>query len=338
MDKVQTTVEGTCACICMYMCAVLHILILYYSQYNILYIYIYVAVQVSTNSSLSDMEARMEESLTTRNADLLKLLSDAYHPPAGSFLNPASSCKDIPTNSPSGKYWIQTKTGYATRLYCDMEQHALCSDSIGGWLKVADIDMTDPSQSCPAPFATLTSPRRLCGRTGQGCRSMTFRVPNIEYTKVCGRVKAYQANSPDGISSSNTIEDIYLDGISLTHGTPREHIWSFAAARHGLSNHCPCLSGSTSIPNSVVGQDYFCDTGSRHAISNDPSRIYDQDPLWDGEGCAGDSNTCCEFNHPPWFSKTLPGPTEDDIEFRICANGNPDWEDTPFEIVEIFVQ
>ena len=33
-------------------------------------------------------------------------------------------------------------------------------------------------------------------------------------------------------------------------------------------------------------------------------------------GCSGGSS-CCQFNNPPWFCKTLPQST-DDLEIRIC--------------------
>ena len=41
------------------------------------------------------------------------------------------------------------------------------------------------------------------------------------------------------------------------------------------------------------------------------------DPLWDGQGC-GPTSSCCTFNSPPWFNVTLPFPTTDNIEVRIC--------------------
>ncbi len=65
--------------------------------------------------------------------------------------------------------------------------------------------------------------------------------------------------------------------------------------------------------------------------------FYSDDPLWDGQGCGGTS-TCCEFNHPPWFCKQLPQPTTDDIELRICGNESIGNEDTPIEIVDMYVR
>ena len=98
---------------------------------------------------------------------------------------------------------------------------------------------------------------------------------------------------------------------------------------------CQCIkpvSEAIQIPP-FVGNDYFCDTG----ISGDNwngDHLYSDDPLWDGQGC-GSTSTCCEFNNPPWFCKQLPQPTTDDIELRIC---NTDVDDTPIEIVEMYVR
>ena len=75
---------------------------------------------------------------------------------------------------------------------------------------------------------------------------------------------------------------------------------------------------STSI--SFVGNDYFCDTG--YNSTTYPRRIlYTNNPLWDSKGC-GSNSTCCQFNNPPWFCKTLSQSTTDDLEVRICNGGN----------------
>ena len=102
-----------------------------------------------------------------------------------------------------------------------------------------------------------------------------------------------------------------------------------------IEDNCPCtrpdIPYTGTIP-SFVGQDYFCDTGSREALQY---VFYPDDPLWDGQGC-GSNSTCCEFNNPPWFCKQLPQPTTDDIELRLC--GNQSDEDTPIEQVEIYIR
>ena len=66
------------------------------------------------------------------------------------------------------------------------------------------------------------------------------------------------------------------------------------------------------------------------------SIFYSDDPLWDGAGC-GPLNDCCVLNNPPWFLKLLAFPTADDIEMRLCRS-IADYEDTPVEIIEIYIQ
>jgi hypothetical protein len=41
---------------------------------------------------------------------------------------------------------------------------------------------------------------------------------------------------------------------------------------------------------------------------------------------------------PPWFSVQLPTRTTDRIEVRICADESTSNEDTPIQLLEIYVQ
>ena len=180
--------------------------------------------------------------------------------------------------------------------------------------------------------------------TTHSCSSINnFITPGVDYSSVCGRVIGYQYGETDAFFGDN-INSKYVDGISLTHGDPRQHIWTFAAARDEVgtapSANCPCINTNQLVPSrnlspAFVGNDYFCDTGSE-----DRSQLifYGDDPLWDGAGC-GPLNTCCSFNTPPWFYKQLPQPTTDDIEMRVCTVGNPiDNEEVAIEIVEMYVR
>ena len=211
---------------------------------------------------------------------------------------------------------------------------------------MADLDMTRQGEECPAGLR-LSSPsnKRLCGRTGIGCVSTTFSSRGVEYSRVCGKVIGYQYGSTDGFAAyhdgrSLTLNEAFLDGVILTHGSPRNHIWSFTANYDQISSNrrgCPCSSADGSFTGTIppfIGNDYFCDSGSR----NTPTRIlYDADPLWDGEGCR-ESYTCCEFNNPPWFCKDLPQTTTDDIELHICCDQVLSDEDTLIETVDIYIQ
>ena len=276
------------------------------------------------------------------HADINSRLLQLSHPSLGSFLNPASSCKLLPQGSPSGYYWIQhTGTGYANREYCDMTR--TCCNSRGGWMRVANLNMTDTNQHCPSGFRLITSPKRTCRTPGSSCVSTTFPLNGFNYSKVCGRIIAYQYGSPDafGWTTGRTIDDGYVDGVSLTHGqTPRKHIWTFAAAIDETKSDttaCPCTKTNKQYTGRVppfIGQDYFCDTGSTYSWRH---LFYSGDPLWDGSGC-GSTSSCCGFNNPPWFCKQLPQPTSDDIEMRLCVDQATNDEDVALESVEIYVQ
>ena len=266
----------------------------------------------------------------------------------------ATSCSFLAPGSPSGDYWIQTNgTSNPVQVYCDMNRTSCSCNTTGGWMRVANLDMTDPDQNCPAGFRLVSrtsAPLRTCGRPGPaGCVSTTFQTYGVEYSHVCGRVIGYQDGTPGAFGPSaplprgTTIDSYYVDGVSLTNGqSPRQHIWRFAGAADEtagdsiLPSICPCTQPDVpyagTIP-SFVGQDYFCDTGSREAVE---LIFYHNDPLWDGQGCGGTS-TCCEFNNPPWFCRQLPQPTTDDIELRICGDEATNDEDTPIEQVEIYV-
>ena len=224
-----------------------------------------------------------------------------------------------------------------------------CGGVTGGWLRVAQLDMTDSSQQCPSGLLErIDSGIRTCGRTNglPGCSSVTFTIPSI-YSQVCGKIIGYQAGSPDafgdswaGRGTNPSIDTYYVDGVSLTHGNPRQHIWTFAAGHDEAASlpqfNCPCTHTPTASqatrPPAYVGEDYFCDiTGSVPSPAFRP-----EDPLWDGTGC-GPLNTCCSFNNPPWFYRQLPQHTTDDIEMRLCFDQGGGDEGMVVEMVDIYI-
>ena len=78
-----------------------------------------------------------------------------------SELNPAPSCKDLARDHPhaatSDYYWVTNGSMQPVKVYCDMDQH--CCNSTGGWVRVANIDMTDTNQQCPPGFRLRTDSR-----------------------------------------------------------------------------------------------------------------------------------------------------------------------------------
>ena len=257
----------------------------------------------------------------------------------------SSSCAALPPSSPSDYYWVRASNGSAVRVYCDMTRS--CGGVTGGWMRVAELDMTNSSHQCPSGLTLRTesdSNIRACVTASTvGCVSIPIDIP-YSYSRVCGRVIAYQVGATNAFHhyGSSSIDDVYVDGVSLTHGNPRQHIWTFAVGLQesmamNVESTCPCTGSDGATPSpSFVGSDYFCEAGLQDYTPTSQT-LYSNDPLWDGVGCT-DTNPCCSFNNPPWFYKQLPQPTTDNIEMRVCKDEDASNEDVAIEIVEIYVQ
>ena len=213
----------------------------------------------------------------------------------------------------------------------------------GQWHRVAYVNMTDPQQQCPSGLTEYTtSGIRACGRS-TSCSGTMF-VTGHQYSKVCGRITAYQQSSTDAFCCNRgTIDGAYVDGVSVTYGSPRNHIWTFVSGwselSHANSNvfNCPCSnSPGTTAPPSFVGNNYFCEAANTDKVYRD-NHVYTEDKLWDGEQCDNEG-TCCTDMSPPWFSVELPIATTDDIEVRICGDESLSNENVLIELVEIYVQ
>ena len=107
--------------------------------------------------------------------------------------------------------------------------------------------------------------------------------------------------------------------------------WKFRIYSSYLGS-CPCAGGNGVQPPAFVRNNYHCESG--YSGQRDPGVVFlTGDPPWDGIRCEG---KCCDKS-PPWFSVTLPVPTSDDIEVRILC-GHADGEDTPINLLEIYLQ
>ena len=228
-----------------------------------------------------------------------------------------------------------------------------CGDGL--WYCVTKLNMSNPSQQCPSAWREFVSDGvRTCTRpitTSGNCPGTSYSISR-RYSKVCGRVIGYQFGSPSafelGAVEGRTIDEAYVEGVSITHGrNPLKHIWSYAA---GSSEHrnsqecsdskCPCNGGRE--PPSYVENNYYCESAYKGLtgcfVTN---RFFPNDPLWDGQQCDNDEGTCCDSNGtntPPWFSVDLPDSTSDDIEVRICHDQDTTDEDTPLQLLELYVQ
>ena len=222
-----------------------------------------------------------------------------------------------------------------------------CGDGL--WYQVVHLNMNDSMQQCPSNWMDRSTPVRTCGRptnTGASCPGEYFSTKSLQYSKVCGRAIGYQDGSTDSFnrSSPRSIDEPYVDGISVTHGIPRTHIWTFSAGATEsrfffYTTDCPCAypggNYGTAAPN-FVGDNYFCESGNPGIGLRSGGIVFEDDPVWDGEQCEGEC--CSNGKSPHWFSVTLPNPTSDDIEVRICGDEGTHNEDTPIQLLEIYIQ
>ena len=262
-----------------------------------------------------------------------KLGTDSSHP--------AKSCREIynynmASRGQSGYYWIKTDNIY--KVYCDME--LTCGGIRGGWMRIANIDTTQ-GDDCPSGWRKITQPRPLCRGSGDaaGCYSAYFSNNKAEYNSICGKLRGYQKGSSGAFSTSlHSLDSQYLDGVSITVGTPRKHVWSYAAGySKSVANrgNCPCTPSGASPPLFV--QDFhYCESGNAGGgiVVN---QYFEIDPLWDGRGCpAGDD--CCFKLGAPWFYRHFIEPEGRAVEARICRDEPYSNEAILLENVQLYIQ
>ena len=176
------------------------------------------------NESINTLYQQLSQQNQQLNSSTQLLLS-VLEGPVGNFpFHPAVSCAALPPSSPSGYYWVRASNGSAVHVYCDMTTS--CGD--GGWMRVASLDFSNASTSCPSGLQErVDSGIRICGieSSEAACPSVMLSTSGVEYTKVCGKILAYQFSSTGAFgTSSSDIDGSYVDGVSLTYGnTPRNH-------------------------------------------------------------------------------------------------------------------
>lgn len=219
-----------------------------------------------------------------------------------------------------------------------------------GWRPVVNLDLTDTTVSCPTgwtegTFSDGMTSVRGCTRsttTAESIDMTSFSNTGGTYNEVCGRINGFASGNPEAfLDSALTIDQVYVDGVSLTHGSAGNlnHIWTFAAAGfESTSNpssdfNCPCYGGEG--PPAEVGVDFFCEAGVGDV---DPLPTGDllNDLLWDGQMCTTDS--CCAQNGPPYFTTRLDNPTDDAIDARLIFETEATQDNVLITRIDLFVR
>ena len=268
---------------------------------------------------------------------------------------PGTSCVDIynknPTSHGRSGYYV-LKTDHLFFAYCDMELD--CGGNKGGWMRLADIN-TKKGVTCPSGWRSYKS--YCTGGSAAGCHSAHFSTNSTSYTKVCGKAMGYQKGTMDCFypsayahgkvyyypptTVSRSLDGVYVDGISITTGNPRKHVWTYAVGLSDDGNYsqlnCPCAKTPGPDPPTYVGHHYYCESGNTGTYNGEHGTIYSNDPLWDGKGCLSE-NSCCYDAGMPWFFRQLPTTTTGDIEVRICRDQAFADEGVLVEQLQLYVQ
>ena len=221
------------------------------------------------------------------------------------------SCEDIYINNPEtgGKngYYPINNTQWtfcnmtAINIVAAFPDGHICAGVGGEWRRIASINIS-AGDDCPtgwnkSSYSGVSFCRAPSGSAG--CYSTFFSTNGVSYKHVCGRARGYQKGSTDAFQlNGQPIDSYYVDGLSITHGSPRQHIWTYAA---GLTDNgsypswnCPCAGIPGRAPPSFVGSSYYCESGA--ASSFDFATYHLSDPLWDGAGCS-DNNASVEWDN-----------------------------------------
>ena len=226
---------------------------------------------------------------------------------------------------PCGVYNIRSFDGTHTQSFCKLN----CSNPFQGWRRIAYLDMNSShASSCPEGFVSRNDPSACVrGSSSPGCSSVIYHNHNLTtYSKVIGHVYAIPYYSPDGFAKFGkerpdfpTLDQNYVDGVSITHGTPRQHIWTVTFSTNHIALNC-----STCVRNkpSFVSNHYSCEELLVNC-STDQCRIAGQ------RQCVANE----EF-----FYRDLPHATSDNLEVRVCRDETQGNEDISISLLEVYVQ
>ena len=195
-----------------------------------------------------------------------------------------------------------------------------------GWILIA---LVDANNICPEGWdRAYVNEKYFCQATSNaaGCYSAYFDIPSgTSFNKITGFIYGYQKGTTDDFEGSQHILIVhsYVDGVSITLGHPRKHIWTYAIGYSedlsASNNNCPCAVTPGPDPPSFVGEHYYCQSGSPSFPHNDT--YYTDALLWGGIGCTNDKDNCCANVGLPFFYRRFPMPQyEDRVEVRICTN------------------
>ena len=247
------------------------------------------------------------------------------------FFDSCNFLQNFSVQLPSGLYKIMPQDELTpTKVYCSYQSFSGRNE---WWRRVTYLNTSESCQvQCPSGLEARMEPPSSCRRAVQesGCSSVYFDPGDIAYSRVGGRVRARQSGQPDGFQDFDgprfrgevSLEDNYVDGISLTYGDEgnRTHIWTFAASLNARRDGCAVCDRER--PD-FIGDNYSCEV-----VEFCYQVVCNSNQLWDGSQCVGGES----------FFRDLPEPTTEQIEMRVCREQDRLDEDILVTEIELYVQ
>ena len=149
--------------------------------------------------------------------------------------------------------------------------------------------LVDPSYRWYSSFRNSST----CGTV------VSLSTSGVPYAHVCGQLMAYTDISVQNYSGwcrvppfnpQASVDYSYVAGFSITHGRPRQHIWSLASNFEEV-DWCPGFDGSENPPE-FVGKNNFMGSCESNYLE-------------------------CDFENR--FIVNLTEPVSDNIEIRACS-------------------
>ena len=117
-------------------------------------------------------------------------------------------------------------------LYLDKEDRAARLNSTSDWINIVNF-VALRGDKCPGRWEKIPLlGRNMCRSTiSHRCSSYIYNNQGIHYNDIRGMVIGYQKGYTTAFSRwhGKDINDAYVDGVSITIGSPRKHVWTYAA-------------------------------------------------------------------------------------------------------------
>jgi hypothetical protein len=190
--------------------------------------------------------------------------------------------------------------------------------------------------ACPAPF--VDDEMGCIAPAHDNVVSLIVDAP-LPFTRIAGRIEALARGDLEAFSVgvAASLDNTYVDGVSITVGDPRTHVFTLGVGSAGGAGACPCGAG---VPApAYVGEGMLCED---RPASGDVDSAATADEAFDLDNALFDDdarNAACNQSFVPnEFDITLPAPSTGPIEVRVMVDGDDPHEAILLQRLDISVR